>query len=129
MTIKHGIMVAAVLGGVFTAGTITSCGGDDNGVTTGAGGVGGTSFGGSGGLNVSTFMMTMTGAQETPPNNSAGTANATVILNRNNGAVTVTGSFTGLGSSATAAHIHGPAGVGVAGPALFSLNVPSAKSG
>ena len=46
-------------------------------------------------------------------NASAGTANVTVILNRNNGAVTVTGSFIGLTSNATVAHIHGPAAVGV----------------
>jgi hypothetical protein len=134
MTIKQGIMVAAVLGGVFGAGTITACGDDDNNLTTGTAGTGGTgtggtSAGGVGGLNASTFSMTMTGAQEVPPNSSTATANVTVVLNRNNGAVTVTGSFTGLGSDATVAHIHGPAAVGVAGPILFPLNVPSAPSG
>ena len=122
-------MVAAVLGGVFVAGTFASCGDDNNGVSTGAAGTGGTSAGGPGGINATTFTMTMTGAQEVPPNSSTGTANVTVILNRNNGAVTVTGSFTGLGSNATVAHIHGPAAVGVVGPSLFPLNVPSAMSG
>src|SRR4051812_49839800 len=102
MTIKQGIMVAAVLGGVFAAGTITSCDSDnDNNAVTGNGGTGGTgtggtSAGGAGGINATTFSMTMTGAQEVPPNNSGGTANATVVLNRNTGAVTVTGTFSGL---------------------------------
>jgi hypothetical protein len=130
MTIKQGIMVVAVLGGVFAAGTMTSCDDDNNDSTgTGGTGTGGTAAGGAGGLNATTYSMTMTGAQEVPPNSSAGTANVTVILNRNNGAVTVTGTFSGLTSNATVAHIHGPAAVGVAGPILVPLNVPSATSG
>jgi len=129
------IMVALVLGGVcVAAGTVASCSDDDNNVSTGTGGTGGTgtggtSAGGAGGINASTFSMTMTGAQEVPMNTSAGTANVTVILNRNNGAVTVTGSFSNLSSNAKAAHIHGPAAVGVNAPVLVPLTVPAATSG
>jgi hypothetical protein len=126
MTIKQGIMVAGVLGGVLAAGTMASCDSDDS--ARAADGIG-TSAGGVGGINATAYMMTMTGAQEVPRNNSAGTANVTVILNRNTSAVTVTGSFMGLTSNATAAHIHGPAAVGMSGPILFPLNVPSATSG
>ena len=127
-------MVALVLGtGVFAAGTLTSCDDDNNDSTgtagTGGTGFGGTSAGGAGGINATTFSMTMTGAQEVPANTSAGTANVTVILNRNTGAVTVTGTFSGLTSNATAAHIHGPAPVGMNAAILVPLTVPSAMSG
>ena len=47
----------------------------------------------------------------------------TVTLNRATGAVTVTGTFSGLSSTATVAHIHGPAAVGVNGPVLVPLTV------
>lgn len=128
-------MVALVLGGVcVAAGTVASCSDDDNNVSTGTGGTGGsgtggTSAGGTGGINASTYSMQLTGAQEVPMNASAGTANVTVILNRNNGAVTVTGSFSSLSSNATAAHIHGPAAVGANGPILVPLTVPSTTAG
>jgi len=139
MTSKLTIMGAVVLGGVMVAGTLSSCDDDnDNNVTTGvagrggttgAGGFGGTSTGGAGGINATTFTMQMSGAQEVPPNPSPATANVTVILNRNTGAVTVTGTFQNLTSNATAAHIHGPAAVGVNAAVLVPLTVPSATSG
>ncbi|PYS68015.1 MAG: hypothetical protein DMF69_21420 [Acidobacteria bacterium] len=57
------------------------------------------------------FVATLNGAQETPANNSTATGTtARVSL-----------SFSGLSSAQTAAHIHGPTPVGVAGPILFPL--------
>ena len=126
------IMVALVLGGVFAAGTLTSCDDDDNNEVTGVGGTGG-GFGGSGGTggsaNVSTYNMTLTAAQEVPVNTSTATGNVQVTLNRTTGAVMVTGTFSGLSSNATAAHIHGPAAVGMNGPILVPLTLPAATSG
>lgn len=125
------LMVAMVLGGAVVAGTLTSCDDDnDNNQVTGVGGTGGTGAGGTGGnANVSTFNMTLTGAQEVPVNTSAATGNVQVMLNRTTGAVTVTGSFSGLSSNATVAHIHGPAGLGTTAPPLITLTVPQSASG
>ena len=126
------LMVAMVLGGAVVAGTLTSCDDDDdNNQVTGVGGTGGTGAGGTGGTNanVSTFNMTLTGAQEVPVNTSTATGNVQVMLNRTTGAVTVTGSFSGLSSNATVAHIHGPAGVGTTAPPLITLTIPQSPSG
>ena len=73
--------------------------------------------------------MTMSGSEETPRNDSTASGNVVVTLNRSNGSVTVTGTFTGLSSNATMAHIHGPAAVGVSAPVIVPLQVPSATSG
>src|ERR1043165_4107207 len=102
------LMVAMVLGGAVVAATLTSCDDDDNNQVTGVGGTGGgggTSTGGTGGTNanVSTFNMTLTGGQEVPVNTSAATGNVQVMLDRTTGAVTVTGTFSGLSSNATVA--------------------------
>jgi hypothetical protein len=129
------LMVAVVLGGAVVGGTLTSCDDDDNNQVTGVGGTGGTSGGGTSGggtggsTNVTTFNMTLSASQEVPVNTSAATGNVQVMLNRTTGAVTVTGSFSGLTSNATAAHIHGPAAVGMTAPPLITLTVPSATSG
>jgi hypothetical protein len=128
------LMVAMVLGGALVAGTLTSCDDDDNNEVTGvggSGGFGGTSSGGTGGgnANVSTFNMSLTSSQEVPVNTSTATGNVQVMLNRTTGAVTVTGSFSGLTSNATVAHIHGPAAVGMTAPPLITLTVPPSQSG
>jgi len=127
------LMVAVVLGGALVGGTLTSCDDDDNNEVTGVGGTGGfggTSTGGTGGnANVSTFNMTLTGGQEVPMNASTASGNVQVMLNRTTGAVTVTGSFSGLSSNATVSHIHGPAAVGTTAPPLITLTVPSSPSG
>ena len=75
------------------------------------------------------FAATLNGAQETPPNGSAGTGNGSVILSDDQTTITVNLNFTGLGSNANAAHIHN--GIpGVAGPIIFPLTgVPAATSG
>src|SRR5438477_8760574 len=75
------------------------------------------------------FAARLNGAQETPPNGSAGTGNGSVILSDDQTTITVNLNFTGLGSNASNAHIHtGPPGV--AGPITFPLTgVPAATSG
>jgi hypothetical protein len=127
------LMVAVAFAGAVVAGTITSCDDDnDNNVTTGVAGRGGTGFGGTGGAggtNTQTFSMTLTGTQEVPSNGSAAMGDVQVMLNKTTGAITVTGSFTGLTSAATAAHIHGPAAVGSTAPVIVPLTVPSAVAG
>lgn len=59
-----------------------------------------------------TYKANLTGAQENPPNSSAGTGTWTGTLDENN-VLTYTMSFSGLGSNVTAAHIHAPAAVAV----------------
>ena len=67
------------------------------------------------------FTATLTGAQETPPNNSTATGSATLILSPDEKTARVSLTFAGLSSSQTDAHIHGPAGPGVSAPAIFPL--------
>jgi hypothetical protein len=115
--------VAFAIGGalVMAVGGV-SCGDDENtGTTTGTAGTSGTSS--------TNYNMALNGANEVPSNPSTATANVTVSLNRTTGAVTVTGTFSGITSMATAAHIHGPAAVGANGPVLVPLTVPQATSG
>ena len=125
------LMVAVAFAGAVVAGTITSCDDDNNAVTTGIAGTTGGSggIGGAGGTNTQTFAMTLTGTQEVPANGSLATGDVQVTLNKTTGAITVTGSFTGLTSNATAAHIHGPAAVGSTAPVIVPLTVPSSLAG
>ena len=132
------LMVAVALGSVVGAGALTSCDDDDdNNQTTGIGGRGGstgaagTSGGGGsgGGSGVATFNMRPDSSQEVPPNNSPATANVMVTLNRTTGDVSVDGTFEGLTSMVTAAHIHGPATVGMNGPIIVPLAVTGTTSG
>ena len=123
------VMVALVLGGAFAAGTLSSCDDDDSNPqttgtagTSGGGGIGGNS-------NTTSYMMQLTGGQEVPSNASAATGTVTVTLNRTTGAVAVNGSFSGLSSNATAAHIHGPAAVGSNAAVLIPLTVQLMTSG
>src|SRR6185503_14874731 len=64
---------------------------------------------------------TLNGAQETPANNSTGTGTATLLLSPDETTARVSLNFTGLSSPQSAAHIHGPAAVGVPGAILFPL--------
>ena len=142
-------MVALVFGGALAAGTLTSCDDNSNNASTGTAGTGGSSArggaggtaarGGSGGTgtagaggtsaNMSVYNMQLSGSQEVPATGSNATASVKVTLNQTTGEVTVTGSFTGLTANATAAHIHGPAAVGMNGPILVPLTVPASTSG
>src|SRR6266567_2142792 len=68
------------------------------------------------------FWGSFSGAQETPPNNSNGSGTGVVLLNLNDLTMGQAGlQFSNLGSSETAAHIHGPGGPGVSAPIIFPL--------
>ena len=123
------LMVALVLCGAVVAGTLTSCDDDSNNAVTGVGGTGGTGIPTDAGNVVTTFNLTMTGAQVTPANTSPATGTVQVTLDQSTGNVTVTGSFTGLTADATVAHIHGPVGMGQGTPPLITLYVPALTAG
>jgi hypothetical protein len=67
------------------------------------------------------FTANLTGAQETPANNSNGTGSATLLLSPDETTARVSLNFSGLTSAQTDAHIHGPGGAGVVAPILFPL--------
>ena len=69
------------------------------------------------------FVAQLTGAQETPPpgNTSAATGLGTLLLSSDEMSAQVNLSFSGLSSTQTAAHIHGPAHMEVPGPVVFPL--------
>lgn len=67
------------------------------------------------------FTATLTGAQETPPNNSTANGRATLLLSPDEKTARVSLTFAGLSSGQTDAHIHGPAAAGVSAPAIFPL--------
>ncbi len=87
----------------------------------------------TGTAGVPTDCLTVTqlsGAQEVPPTASIGSGVGTVSLSSDETTLFVDLSFTGLGSNATAAHIHGPAPAGANAGVVFGLTgVPSATSG
>ena len=66
---------------------------------------------------------TMTGSQETPPNNSPGTGSADVYVDADTNMVCVAYSFSNLVAPAVAAHIH-EAPPGVAGPIRIPFPTP-----
>ncbi|HSE24694.1 MAG TPA: PQQ-dependent sugar dehydrogenase, partial [Pyrinomonadaceae bacterium] len=67
------------------------------------------------------FVATLNGAQETPANNSTATGSATLLLSPDEKTARVSLNFSGLSSTQTAAHIHGPAVPGISGPVIFPL--------
>jgi Cu/Zn superoxide dismutase len=79
---------------------------------------------------VQKFTATFSGAQEDPPNMSSGTGAGTVLLNPTDDQITANLTFSGLSSSAIAAHIHGPAPAGSSAGIVFGFSgIPSAMSG
>lgn len=67
------------------------------------------------------YTATLTGLQETPPNNSTATGTATLLVSPDEKTARLSLSFNGLSSAETAAHVHGPAVPGVSAPPLFDL--------
>ena len=67
------------------------------------------------------FVATLTGSQETPPNNSTAAGRATLLLSPDEKTALVSLVFNGLSTAQTDAHIHGPAIPGVSAPAVFPL--------
>src|SRR5262245_45020354 len=70
-----------------------------------------------------TFVATLVGNEETPPNASTSTGHATFTLNADD-TLTYTVNSTGFVTSYRVAHVH-TGGLGVAGPILFPINCTS----
>lgn len=67
------------------------------------------------------FVANLTGAQETPFNNSTAVGRASLVLSPDEKTARVSLTFSGLSSGQTDAHIHGPALPGVSAPPVFPL--------
>ena len=67
------------------------------------------------------FTAMLTGAQETPPNNSTATGRATLLLSPDEKTARVSLTFESLSTAQTDAHIHGPAAPGVSAAPIFPL--------
>ena len=80
-------------------------------------------------LGTHTLHAILTGGQEVPPVATSGIGTCTIILDDVTGSVSVTGSFSGLGSTATAAHIHGLAAPGVNAGIIVALTETGGTSG
>lgn len=68
-----------------------------------------------------TYVATLNGAAEVPPNSSTATGNATLEYNTNTKKFTIVVSYTDI--TATGGHIHKGA-VGTSGPVVFPFNSP-----
>jgi len=75
------------------------------------------------------FTVTLSGAQEVPPNNSTATGSATVFVNTLSNSLLYEIAYNGLTASETAAHIHGFAASGANAGILFALPAGNPKSG
>ena len=75
------------------------------------------------------YSVPMNGAQEVPPVPGAGIGQALVTFDDVTGACTVSGSFSGLSSNATLAHVHGPGAPGVNAGILITLTETGGTSG
>jgi hypothetical protein len=87
-------------------------------------------FGISGNAATLLFTATMNGANERPnPVATGATGSATLTIDDVTGAWSLVGNYTGLTSTSTLAHIHGPAGVNGTASPVFDLSHGSATSG
>lgn len=75
------------------------------------------------------FPVTLSGAFEFPPVATGGSGSCTVTLDDVTGAVSVSGSFTGLTSNATLAHIHGLSAPGANSGIIITLSETGGTSG
>lgn len=75
------------------------------------------------------FNGRLQGAQQSPPNNSTGNGSVMVLVDKTLDSVYLTGNFTGLSATATAAHIHNAGIPGVNGPVFQNLVFSNATSG
>ena len=64
-------------------------------------------------LGTRNFFVQLTPGAEVPPTASTGSGTGAVTLDDVTGVVSITGTYTGLTSNANAAHLHGPAPVGM----------------
>ena len=74
------------------------------------------------------FAATVDGAQETPPNASAGSGSVSLTMDTVANTLVGTATYAGLGSAEIACHIHGPSGPGVASGILFPLGLGTPKA-
>lgn len=75
------------------------------------------------------FVANLSGAQEVPAVTTSGKGICKVVLNLAQTQITVNCTYSGLSSSANAAHIHGSAVVGANAPVLFNFGTVSGTSG
>jgi CHRD domain/FG-GAP-like repeat len=75
------------------------------------------------------FTVSLNGVQENPPVNSPGGGSCVLTLDTAETQITLSCTYSGLGSNASAAHIHTNGPVGVNGPVLFNLTGASGTSG
>jgi hypothetical protein len=76
------------------------------------------------------FMAMLSGGEEVPPVETAGTGSANVTWNSESKELSWTIDFSGLSGPATAAHFHGPAAVGAnAGPVITLDDLESPSEG
>ena len=73
-----------------------------------------------------TYVVPLTGSQEVPPNTSAGTGTAVVVLDTTTDQITVDLSFSNLLGLALAAGLYGPAGPGTDGPLVVPFDLGAA---
>lgn len=74
------------------------------------------------------YTATLTGGQEVPAITTSGTGTFNATLDESSNILTYTLTYSGLGSAASMAHIHGPAAVGVNAGALVDFTT-SATTG
>jgi hypothetical protein len=67
------------------------------------------------------FTVSLDGVQENPPVNSPGRGSCVLTLDTAETQITLSCTYSGLGSNASAAHIHTDGPAGVNGPVLFNL--------
>lgn len=75
------------------------------------------------------YFANIDGLQETPPNASPGFGYADVLIDDVALTMSVNGSFSGMVSNATDAHVHGPAGLGVPAGVVYGLTFTPSSSG
>jgi len=75
------------------------------------------------------YNIPMKGSQEVPSNASPGTGTAQITLNTTTGGVSVTGSYSGMLSNVTAAHIHGLAAAGANAGVIVGLTTSGGTTG
>lgn len=76
-----------------------------------------------------TFRVCLDGGQVVPPTGSAGTGSASVVLDTATGSVSITGTYSGLGSNRTGVHVHGDAGVGANAGTILTLSGTGGTTG
>lgn len=75
------------------------------------------------------FNVTLTGAQEFPANNSPAIGTAIALFNQSTGAMSISGSYSGMLGNVNNAHLHGFSAPGVNSGIVFGLTHTGGFSG